>query len=1013
VKPTRIVWLLGATALGLSFIHPSAASPPGPKDPKADDGKAEVRELLDERAQAFPIPNSAVAAQWDAVRAAEATRWASRMPGGGQQSGGKNLVSGKDTLSPWINIGPSDVVTQDNDGKYDTFDSGRPVAIVVDPRDPDVVYNATANGGVWKTTNFISGAPSPRWSPLTDGLPNLSVGAFTLDPAHPDTLYMVTGDAFDSRAGVSVYKSTNAGGTWSAPIVLTAAYPGLDTPYRPLSARDAKVDPTNGNNILVTTEAGLFRSTDGGAKFSLVDLPNGPEQLAEAMWSVIHVGGSNWLASGVTACAALPAPGTSFSSFAYPPLAGYAMEADPTYCPLGNFGDIWRSTDGGATWTSLRTPATGASSLPMVPDGDAAVRITLAAGNTQDPAHTTVYAYVGNLEYSFKVEHRTLGFWRSRDGGLTWADATGALKNPTVTEDSCADMNLGHGQTWYNEAIAVDPTNDDNVIAGGNLCGIRTLNGTADSPTWENVSFWLNIYEGAYTAEGKLPYVHADWHGATIVTSSGKPVVLVANDGGVYSSSNVFDHRVSPVDVAWHSNNRGLVTHLAYGVGSGDPTTGNGYLAIMGLQDNGTWVRPTAENSSGFLQLFPTTFQGILGGDGIGSAVSTGKLADLWYSSVEFGYYFCDNNHTDCTQGASYVSADPPIPQGDNAPFFVYYAQVPTDDTGLTTLTSSDHRVFRTQIGNIGTPGSGPPVINAANFSWVAASPDFKAINASLSVRRPVAARFLPGVTGAVLSGYDDALPVVAVSHTGGVDPSDWTLSAPLPLKGGARLRRASYLDFPNAVSAGKSPGDEFIVASDAIYLSDGYTPVPDDMGHVFKTTDRGKTWASISGEGGSSPLPNVPVYVAKFDPSDASSQTIYVGTLIGVYVTTDGGATWARYGSGLPFVQVTDLYIAKNNDFLRISTYGRGLWEVYPSADAPRGVSGNGDYDLNQQIDWIDVAALASRIGTTPGTTAAPRYNEICDIVSPPVELNGPSPTASIKDSDLSAILSTFARQP
>ena len=464
--------------------------------------------------------------------------------------------------------------------------------------------------------------------------------------------------------------------------------------------------------------------------------------------------------------------------------------------------------------------------------------------------------------------------------------------------------------------------------------------------------------------------------------------------------------------MVWNGNNRGLVTHLAYGVGSGDPATGNGFLAIMGLQDNGTWVRPVGETSTGYVELFPTTFQGVSGGDGIGSAVSTGTQADLWYASVEYAYSFCDNNHQDCTQGSSYVRAQPPIPMGDpdSPPFLVYYAHVPTDVTGLTTLTHTQNRVFTSVITP--APGMGPPVIDATAFAWVAASPDFTTIEPSLNVRQPAAARFIPGLTGVVFNRGNDGVPVVGVNSTGGADAASWALSAPLPLKNGARLTSVASMDFPNAVTTGKAPGDEFVIASDNVHVSDG-TLVPNSMGRIWKTADRGQTWTSISGEAGPSPLPNMPVFVVKFDPADATSQTLYAGTLIGVYVTTDGGATWARYGSGLPFVQVTDLYVARNSEFLRISTYGRGLWEVYPSDLAPHGVNGNGDYDLNQQIDWIDVAAVASRLGTTPGTTALPRYNPLCDVTSPPITSTGPAPTGGIDELDLSAILSTFAGQP
>ena len=269
------------------------------------------------------------------------------------------------------------------------------------------------------------------------------------------------------------------------------------------------------------------------------------------------------------------------------------------------------------------------------------------------------------------------------------------------------------------------------------------------------------------------------------------------------------------------------------------------------------------------------------------------------------------------------------------------------------------------------------------------------------------------------LSSRGLTLPVVAINSNGAADAASWTLSAPFPLSGGLGVTAASAMDFPNAVSAGKTPGDELVAASNSVYLSDGVTPVPDTLGHVFASVDRGQTWKPISGAGGASPLPNVPVFAIKYDPSDATSKTIYAGTLIGVYVTSNAGATWSRYGAGLPFVQVTELYIAKNNDFLRASTYGRGLWEVYPSADQPRGTSGDGDIDMNGQIDWIDVAAVASRLGVTPGTVAAPRYNQICDIVGPVISPSDgtnpatPSPKASIKDADLAAVLTTFAGNP
>ena len=79
--------------------------------------------------------------------------------------------------------------------------------------------------------------------------------------------------------------------------------------------------------------------------------------------------------------------------------------------------------------------------------------------------------------------------------------------------------------------------------------------------------------------------------------------------------------------------------------------------------------------------------------------------------------------------------------------------------------------------------------------------------------------------------------------------------------------------------------------------------------------------------------------------------------------------------------VPARDLYVAKNQDFIRVATYGRGLWEIYPSASANQGALGNGDYDRNLQIDWTDLGAMSTRLGTTPATTTAPLYSWIEDV--------------------------------
>ena len=88
----------------------------------------------------------------------------------------------------------------------------------------------------------------------------------------------------------------------------------------------------------------------------------------------------------------------------------------------------------------------------------------------------------------------------------------------------------------------------------------------------------------------------------------------------------------------------------------------------------------------------------------------------------------------------------------------------------------------------------------------------------------------------------------------------------------------------------------------------------------------------------------------------------------------------------------------------MRAATFGRGLWEIYPSATAAKGVPGTGDWDRNQQIDFLDVLATANRLGTTPATTVAPFYDWNQD-------LQGTVNT--IDEQDLEQLLSRFGGRP
>ncbi|MEO7734970.1 MAG: hypothetical protein ABIY55_28710, partial [Kofleriaceae bacterium] len=867
--------------------------------------------------------------------------------------------------STWVSLGPTEG-SQQVDQVGDVV-AGRINDIVVDPRDPDIVYLATSGGGVWKSFDAWSAAGA-HWLPLSDAQPSLAAGALVIDPEHPDTLYLGNGDFFHT-AGNTVSKTGDGGATWSAPVALEGTYPS-GFASRVTGLRSIGV---HGDHVLAGTDAGLYVSSDAGAHFTLVDLPNrSGDVLPEAIWTVLHIGRDHWIVSGVTGCDEQTAP--------LPPRTpGVAAGPD---CRDGNNGEIWTSSDG-ETWQ-----------LATVPRPTGAGRIELAASHAGSPEATIVYAYVGAIDHM-----RTLGYWRSNDGGRSWRDATGHLANPTMAppgaDSDCATTDVAQFQGWYDQAIAVDPYDPDHVLIGGRLCGARTLDGTSAQPTWELVSHWTPNYDVyGTTARGKLEFVHADWQSATIIRVGGEIRALAGTDGGLFTSSNLFAPAGVREPVAWTARNVGLATHLMFSLASGDPATGNPFVLFGGLQDNGTRLRHDPAR--------PSVFDEVIGGDGIGATLHVATSGTTYWASLQGTRLFCQVAAVDCANTNSWQSlpavpgdpADEPVPR-DSEPFSIHYANVETDTDGQSVLTHSVGQVF-------------VAAATASGLAWQAISQDVSPDEIYLT--NVAASSTIPGLYGAsAASGFRGSgpSPVPFYVTAQGNTPSIWIAAKPVQPTGGAAMAAASAIAFPSVLPAGTTPGQVYLGAFRGVLDDPAQTPPPDDQGRLYRTRDFGQTWTSSVGADPAHRLPNVPIYIVKYDP--VSPATIYAGTELGVYLSLDDGATWDRMGDGLPIVPVRDLYVARNQEFIRVATFGRGLWEIYPSASANHGAAGNGDYDRDQQIDWTDVAALASRLGTTPATREPPRYTWLLDVSG---EGHDP-PVQAIDDADLAALVAKLGGAP
>ena len=384
----------------------------------------------------------------------------------------------------WRNIGP--------------LRAGRTKAAAGVPSQPFTFYIGMVNGGVWKTTNA-----GRTWMPIFEDQPTGSIGTIAVAQSDPNIIYVGSGEGLqrpDLSVGDGVYKSTDAGKTWTH-------LPGL---------RDGQqipkidVDPTNPNRLFVAVlghpygpnaERGIFRSIDGGASFQKVlykdedtggkdvDIdPSNPDIVYATMWEARQGpwengawsgngggifksvdGGTTWepltngLPASVVQAELAIAPSNPKRIYAYVrggggvgrgargaagagAGAGLPAGAAPAGAGVAAGGPIYRSDDAGETWTPTASRTGVGSSDEAVPIID-----------PKNPDWLIVTSQV-----TFKTE----------DGGKTWTpfkgapggdDYQNAWINPNdpnlilLTSDQGAVVSLDKGaswSSWYNQSTA-------------------------------------------------------------------------------------------------------------------------------------------------------------------------------------------------------------------------------------------------------------------------------------------------------------------------------------------------------------------------------------------------------------------------------------------------------------------------------------------------------------------------------------------------------------------------------
>ncbi len=514
----------------------------------------------------------------------------------------------------WTNLGPTRANFIRNGVTLNVTDSGRINEILTHPTNPNIIYIAPSGGGLWKTTD--GGA---SWQAKTETLGSLSVGAVAIDPNNPETLYLGLGDPFDGT-GLGIVKMTAGGDKWEAPKFL-----GSST-----SIRDIMVAPGNSNIVLVATDRGLYRSTDAGATYSQLTINTGLSEIP-AIWSIAWGGGNTMV---------------------------LALEGNPsqsTSAPAFRQGQIWRSTDNGATWSRANGVNHNAGINRMV--------LASAPSN-----RSVMYALAAKPRPASPNSSKDFAdIFKSVDGGANWSSvgrtAIGDPKPYTnPNEDSANLEGIFNGQGWYDLMAVVDRSNPEVAYFGGALLSAKTSDGGG---TYTIISDWL--------ADFGLPYVHADFHSAHM---AGDGKLYFGTDGGIFMSANGGTSFT-------HTLNEGIVSHLVYNVCS---SPANADRVLIGLQDNGTRLRET--NTSVFNQ--------VIGGDGFGCNVNRSN-ANQMIGSVQYLRIrrSIDGGNTFINACTGIPGCGSSTPNAD-APFRVYIAPWEGDATGNTLFTFNNKVVYRT-----------------------------------------------------------------------------------------------------------------------------------------------------------------------------------------------------------------------------------------------------------------------------------------------------------------------------